>query len=57
MDATTLAAGVADKIDDFATNYGPVVLTVIGIALGLYGLKFALGWFKTHVRVTSGARA
>lgn len=55
MDATTLAAGVADKIDDFATQYGPVVLTVIGIALGLYGLKFAYGWFTTHVRVRAKA--
>jgi len=50
MDSSYLASGITDKADEFATQYGPVVLTVIGIALGLYGLRFALQYFKNTVK-------
>lgn len=55
MDAATLSAGFETALTAFTTNYGPVVLTIVGIGLGLWGLSFAIGYLKTHVRVRQSA--
>jgi len=50
MDAATLAAGLASSLTDFTTEYGPIILTVVGIAVGLYGLVFAWSFVKRMIR-------
>jgi len=57
MTAELLATGLATEITNFGTEYGPVVLSVVGIALGLYGLKFGYAWFTNIVRVRRAANA
>lgn len=51
MDSTTLATGVDTALDTFATDFGPIVLLVIGFAIGLYGVKLAWALLTNYVRV------
>jgi len=51
MDPTTLAAGLDTALDGFATAYGPLILLVMGFAIGLYGVKFIWGLVTTYIRV------
>ena len=50
MTPELLAAGLSSALSDFATEYGPVVITIVGIAAGLYGLKVAWGLVTTFIR-------
>jgi len=50
MDSTTLATGFATTLASFASDFGPIILTVVGIAVGLYGVKVAYGWLTNLVR-------
>jgi len=56
MTAELLATGLTTELTAFGTEYGPVVLIVVGIALGLYGLKFGYAWFTNMVRVRNAGK-
>jgi len=56
MDATTLGTGLDTALDGFATAYGPIVLLIVGFAVGLYGVKLAWGLLTNYVRARA-ARA
>lgn len=50
MDVATLAAGMDTALDTFGTSYGPIVLLIVGFAVGIYGVKFAWGFLTNYVR-------
>jgi len=55
MTPALLAAGLASSLSDFATEYGPVVITIVGIAVGLYGLKVVWGLATSFIRARQRA--
>ncbi len=55
MDATTLATGFATTLSGFGTAYGPLILTIAGFALGIYGVRFVYGLATQWIRARSKA--
>jgi hypothetical protein len=51
MDPATLAAGLTSTLGDFGTEFGPIVLVIVGFAVGLYGIKLGWGLLTNYVRV------
>lgn len=47
---TTLAAGFVTHLTAFASDFGPLILTVVGAALGLYGARLAYGFVTGLIR-------
>jgi hypothetical protein len=56
MDSTTLAAGLTTILSDFATDYGTIVLSVLGIAVGLYGAKLIFAAVTNFIRVRRASK-
>lgn len=56
FDPSTLAAGLTTVLSEFASAYGPIVLTVAGAGLGLYGVGFVISYVKRHVRAKETAK-
>jgi len=48
--SATLAAGYSTAFGDFSTEYGPIVITIIGIVAGLFGLKLCFALLTRYVR-------
>lgn len=51
MDSTTLATALDTALDTFATDFGPIVILIVGFAIGLYGVKLGYSWLTNLVRV------
>jgi len=51
MDPASMAAGLTSTLGDFTTSFGPVVLVIVGVAVGLYGIKLGWGLLTNYVRV------
>lgn len=51
MDPATLATGLDTLLDSFATAFGPIILLVVGFAVGIYGIKLGWGLLTNYVRV------
>lgn len=51
MDPATMATGLDTALDSFATAFGPIVILVIGFAVGLFGLKLGYSLLTNYVRV------
>jgi hypothetical protein len=56
MDATTIAVGLASALGDFTAAFGPIVLTIVGAALGLYGVRLVYGLVTNFIRARQAAR-
>lgn len=50
MDPATIATGVTTALTAFTTAFGPIVLTIVGAALGLYGVRLVYGWVTNMIR-------
>jgi len=45
MDSNSMSAGMATVFGDFSVQYGVIILAIVAIAIGLFGLKFAIAFF------------
>jgi len=50
LSASVLGPGVIDSLGDLASNFGPIILLIIGFAVGLYGVKLVWGILTNFVR-------
>ena len=49
MDPASLAAGLIHELGGFSGGFGPVVLVIVGFAVGLYGINLCLGMLRNYV--------
>lgn len=50
---SSMADGVNDNFDDFALEYGGVIVLIVSAALGVYGIFLAYGWVTRYIRAKS----
>lgn len=57
MDSTALGAGISSAIGDFTDGFGPIIITIVGIVLAMFGLNYVYSRTKTDVVIMSANKA